>query len=112
MGDYLAETEVHAGTVALLLSDHSSRSDMASDRASHAQPTGKISENHHFISVRLFDSRAFELCLPRTALTQEVESREFKETKASAGPDREQSGREEDRAGVVREGKWGRAGTS
>lgn len=77
-----------------------------SDPASHAQPSGKISWNHHFISVCLFDSRAFELCLPRTALTQEVESREFKETKASAGPDREQSGREEDRAGVVREGKW------
>lgn len=29
MGDCLAETEVHAGTVALLLSDYSSRSDMA-----------------------------------------------------------------------------------
>lgn len=43
MGDCLAGTEVPAGMVALLLSDDASKLDMASDLASYAQPSSKIS---------------------------------------------------------------------
>ena len=40
MGDCSTETEVHAGTVALLRSEEASKSDVVSDPASHTQPTG------------------------------------------------------------------------